>query len=369
MSDNILDNQEVYRRLDTHGVLTSIKKFVDQIKQAFTESSTINIPDNYKNVNDVVICGMGGSRFGGRIAAALFNNTSKVPLIVMGDYRLPAFVNEESLVFLSSYSGNTEEILSAAQEAISKKSKVIVFAKAGKLADLAKSNNWPGYYPFEEKHNPSGQPRLGMGYQVSATINILAKLGLGEVGDRDINDALGLLRERDEVFSSETKTEENLAKELALSFQNKLPILIGAEFIIPCLCIFQHQINENGKQLAYYFDIPELNHHLLEGLGFPLFNTNNLCFFFADSDFLGGRNRERISVTKNVIIRRELKMESFLLSATSRLGQIFELLQLGAYVSYYLAMLNGVDPYPIPWVDFFKTELEKFQEKPADEKI
>ena len=121
---NNLDNVEAFERYDKGKILATIRLLPDQIEQAWENLKDIQIPKDYHDVENVVICGMGGSALGGRIVDSLMANRVFVPIEVFTEYDIPNYVNSRSLVILTSYSGNTEETLNAAHEAINKKAKI-----------------------------------------------------------------------------------------------------------------------------------------------------------------------------------------------------------------------------------------------------
>jgi glucose/mannose-6-phosphate isomerase len=135
--------------------------------------------------------------------------------------------------------------------------------------------------------------------------------------------------------------------------------MVGSEFLAGNIHVFANQINENAKALAAYFLLPELNHHLLEGLTFPKTNQKLLCFFFLTSPLYDKRNQARVEVTQKVLVKKKIDFTVYPVSSPDKLSAAVEVLVLGSYVSFYLAILYGVNPSLIPWVDYFKAELKK----------
>ncbi|MDP3244640.1 MAG: SIS domain-containing protein [bacterium] len=336
---SILDNEKIIKKFDSRGVLVSLGKLNAQCQQAWTEANKINLPVSYKQIKNIVAAGMGGSTLGAHIVKSVFEKELKIPFEITNHYFLPAYVNKDSLVFLLSYSGNTEETLSAAQQATAKKAKVIVITNGGKLANLARKHNWPAYI-FLPRHNPSGQPRLGVGYLLAGMIAFLNNLSL-------IKSPSPPLFERGEAG----------AKKMAMALQNKEIILVGSEHLTGNLHAFANQINENAKQFACYFLLPEMNHHLMEGLSFPKENKNRLKFLFFESTLFHPRVMTRYSLTKEVLKKQNIQSLAWRPKTKTRLGQALEMLAFGGFISFYLAVLNKIDPSKIPWVDYFKKKL------------
>ncbi len=354
---NQLDNPNLLKKLDKSQLLASVQQLGLQCQQTYQELKKIKLPSSYRKVDKIVVNGMGGSRLGARVAERLFADKLKLPLIPLGNYQLPAYVDEKTLLILSSYSGNTEEILAAYTEAKKRKAKIMILAQGGELAKIGQENHYPGYFSFQPKYNRCGQPRMSLGYQILGQILLLAALRLLPVSEKEIKELISFLKEVVKRYDFSVSFKQNFAKQLAQKFYGRIPVLIGAEFVVGALHAWRNQLNENAKNLAYYFEIPELNHHLLEGLSFPKTNPQNLFFIFLESDLYHPRNQKRITITQKVLTKLTLKYEKVKLSGKNRLNQAFETIQLGSFVSFYLAMLNQLDPSPIPWVDFFKKEL------------
>lgn len=356
---HILDDLEKIKKLDKSNLLSSIQLLNLQLRQTNEDLEFMQIPSSYKNVKNILVNGMGGSRLGARVAERLFEDSLSLPLKAMGGYKLPKFVNEKTLLILSSYSGNTEEIITSYEDAVKYKAKIMIFAKTGKLAEIALQNKLPGYYNFEPKFNPSNQPRMSLGYQVLGMMLLLAKCNLINISKEEINQLILFLASVKNKYDVNIPFAQNLTKKIAHNFYNRIPLFIGAEFLMGALHVCRNQLNENAKQLGSYYEIPELNHHLMEGLRFPKTNPKNLFILFVESSLYSTHNQQRISITKKVIEKYKIPYTTINLKGTTKLQQIFEIIQIGSFIVFYLSMLNNLDPTPIPWVDYFKEELKK----------
>lgn len=340
---SILDNDAKIKQLDSRQVLKSIKQLDEQYKQAWSEVNKITLPPHYKKTKNIVAAGMGGSTLGAHIVKAVFSQELPVPFEITNHYSLPACVNEDSLVFLLSYSGGTEETLSTAEQALNKKAKVIIVTTGGKLAELAQKNHCPAYI-FNPTHNPSGQPRLGIGYLLTAMLAFLNKAELIKVPPKSGPSPL-------------EEKEIRQAKQFALALQNKEVVLVGSEHLAGNLHAFANQINENAKQFAHFFLLPEMNHHLMEGLSFPKENKKQLKFFFFESGLFHPRVLARYPLTREVLKKQHIESMVWRAKTKTRLDQAWKMLALGGLTSFYLAILNKIDPSKIPWVDYFKKKL------------
>lgn len=350
-------------KIDKSSVLASASLLPDQIKQAWEEVFKIKIPfSNFKGVKNIVVAGMGGSALGARIIDSLSFEALKVPLEIATGYHLPAYTNTNSLVIISSYSGNTEETLSCYWEAMRKKCQIFLISTGGQLADLAKKNKTASYI-FEPKYNPSGQPRLGLGYSIAAQLAFLARCGLIRLDETQISEAINHLNHFKGEISKSVPYQKNIAKKIASCLKEKAIVLVSSEHLIGATHAFKNMLNETSKTMAVRFSIPEMNHHLLEGLSYPEENKKLLKFLFLESDIYDPVIRKRMSITKEVVKKNKITYFSLKIKGRTRLVQIFETIYLGGFVSYYLALLYGVDPSAIPWVDYFKKKLASAHEK------
>ena len=346
---NTLDDVAAMKAKDPSGVLASTGMFPDQCQQAWEESQMVSFPPEYKQVKNIVVCGMGGSRFTPKTIGALFRENITVPYEICEDYTVPGYVNGESLVILSSYSGTTEEVLAAGEDAKKKGAKL--------TAIMSKKMNVPGYY-FDPKFNPCGQPRIGGGYLLLGHLGLLTALGFITVKD-DVEEAIAYAKEIGKKYVAEIPEKDNPAKQLARFLKDKHPFIITAEFLKGFGNGFANQINETAKMISDYRYISELNHHLLEGLSHPDTIHQNGMFVFILSKLYSTPIQKRFLVTKDVVEKQRVATHSIELTAPTKLAQILEAYTLSGYTTFYLGMLYDSDPVAIPWVDYFKAELAK----------
>jgi glucose/mannose-6-phosphate isomerase len=335
--------------VDSFHILDSIKAFPLQCQQVIREVALQHIPPECYLVNNIVISGMGGSALGGRIIASLERQMLKVPIVVSAEYHLPNFVNQKTLVVISSYSGNTEETIFSLAEARARAAQIYIITSGGKLMKMATEQNLP-HYIINPLHNPSAQPRLGLGYSILAIITVLARCQLIHPIEN-----LGQLK----AYLEEKQTAVNSFQNLAHNLQGKIPILVSSEHLKGAAHAFKNQLNETGKNFAASFDLPELNHHLMEGLAYPGTNTSYLHFVFITSSHYHPEVKKRYPLTMDVVNRQKIPFSHLHLTGPSRFFETLELVQTGEFISFFLSQLNGVDPGPVPWVDYFKDTLSK----------
>lgn len=354
---NTLDNLQKIKKLDSGRVLDSIEALGSQISQAWQEVKGLKLPLTFKNFDKIVVNGMGGSALGADIIRSLFADRLKAPLILINSYHLPKCLDSKTLYIMSSYSGTTEEVLYSLAQARRKQAKTFGIASGGRLGDLIRRKKISGYI-FNPQSNPSGQPRMGLGYSLGAQLGVLKKVGLLDITKQEIKGSLAGLARLHRKFGALNPAKNNPAKKLAAFLRNKIPLAVAAEFLSGNAHVFANQINENAKNFANYFLISELNHHLLEGLSFPRANAGQLTFVFFDSGLYFPLNHKRLLITRDVATKNKIKSFYYRLSAPDKLSQVLEMLVFGSYASFYLAILNNVNPSKIPWVDYFKAKLK-----------
>lgn len=357
MFKSILDQPDTFKN-DSLKIYESILGLPGQIEQAWVQISNQTLHAKCSLAKNIVIAGMGGSALSGRIIRSLDQYILNVPLEVVTNYRLPNYVDKNSLVILSSYSGNTEETISACHDALGRGAKIFCITTGGSLLSLAKKYKLD-YYLIDPLDNPSGQPRMGLGYSIIAVFAILARCGFINFTDKDVNDIRRLLNELTGHFVKETPLEKNPAKSMADKLRDHAIVFISANHLNGTVHAVKNMINENGKTFAAAFDLPELDHHFLEGLSYPKNLKETLHFVLVNSDHYPQTIQNRISITKQILGKHGFLTTVVKPESTHPTLQAFETLYFGSFLSFYLAMLYRIDPGPIPSVDYLKNELSK----------
>lgn len=351
-----LDNLKQIKKLDPAKVLSSIQLLPKQIEDGWRQAESIKVNRRFKP-QQVIINGMGGSGLPAYFIQAVLADELKIPLTVLNGYQLPGWINSQTLYIVQSYSGDTEEPLSTLGLAQKKKAKIFALTSDGKLGKLIDHRQLNGLV-FNPQYNLCGQPRIGLGYAIITLLAVFKKYNLLKIKDSQIKQLIKFLKQIDQEFNITVNRKENSAKRAAEHIQGLLPYAVASDFLSANAHILANQLNENAKTLAAYFVIPEMNHHLLEAFSFPRTDLKKLIFFFLESNLYHPRNIERIKITKHILRKNKINYISYRLQGKDKLSQAFEALMLGSYVSYYLAILNKVNPAAIPWVDYFKAQLK-----------
>ena len=342
-STNKIHGDNVAGHKDSLGIEETINELPDQLTQVLDDMAALKIDADLGLVENVVLAGMGGSALGGRVVGN-FKKALKLPFEVVTGYDLPKYVDEKTLLILSSYSGGTAEVLSCAAAGTTAGAKMFVITTGGKLADLKIDG-----YIFDPKYDPAGMPRMGVGYSIFSVLILLLRLGLISNFASIHNLAAWLKNQQNKIRES--------AQKLALDLDNKHVIFLAAGHLLGAAHVTKNNLNENSKQIAYLFDLPEADHHLLEGLSFPTSLGTDSCFVLFNSDLYSPVLQKQIAVTAEVIAKRNLKLVQIQAAGEDILQQAFYCLHLGQYLSFYLAQAYRIDPGPIPWVDYIKEHL------------
>lgn len=344
---DILDDLEKIKKIDKENALGSISAMPEQLLQAWKETKKIKAPKDYRKARNIVIAGMGGSALGGRIVKSLFEKKLKIPLIINTEYQLPMFVNKNSLVIVASYSGNTEETLSCLTDALKRKAKIFAVTTNGKLEERIKKGEFPGLI-FSPKYNPLGFPKTAIGYSIGLILGVLSQLGYLPLKNKEFKNALEDFKKTDIKAS---------AKKIAKSLKGKVGVFIASEHLKGAVHAFRNQINEIAHSFSVHFDLPEMNHHLVEGFASPKEAKKHLAYFFFNSNFYHQRVTIRYPLTRDILKTLGIANFECEMKGKSPLAQVFELVNLGGFVSFYLSILKKEDPGPEPWIIFLKKRL------------
>lgn len=355
---SILDSRQEIATLDKSNMLGSIESLGKQIRHAWDDTQSLSFTPS-DQIRNVVVAGMGGSALGADVIKRLFKEILTVPFDYVNSYTLPGYVNQNTLVILASYSGTTEEVLACSEQAEQAKCQIMVIAAGGDLERLALQKGYT-YYKIDPVYNPCNQPRMAINYSVFGLIGLLSTASILKLEEQDIEAVIAATEQVIKENTVEVVGDENPAKALAFTMMDRKPFLVGAEFLEGATHVAANQHNENAKALVDYKVVPEINHHLMEGLRFPKSNISYNVFIFITSQLYDPKVQIRMGVTQKIVEQQEIDTLSIPLRAKTKIEQVFELITLFAFSSFYLSMLEGIDPSPIPFVDQFKEELKRY---------
>ena len=350
-----LDNIPAYGQLDTSGMLDRLREFPEQCQRAWEKVLKFALPREYTGIDKVIILGMGGSAIGGGMIGHLALAETKVPVWIHRDYGLPPFVDEGTLVIASSYSGNTEETLSAFTESLKSPAKKLVLTTGGQLKYLADKEGIPVFLIDYQ-----APPRAALPHSFIPLVGIFQKLGLIRDKSVDLREALRILNKLSEDFAETTPLASNPAKQLATKLWGRIVIIYGAGILSEVAQRWKAQLNENSKTWAFFELFPELNHNAVVGYEFPLQAKEEIFVLLLRSSSLHPRNLIRYEATAKLLAKAGVTYEFLEAAGKTTLAQVMSLVLFGDYLSFYLAVLNKVDPTPVESIDFVKNYLAQF---------
>ena len=324
-----------------------VAQFPKQIADAIEIAARSNL-SFYKNktFNNVVICGMGGSGIGGKMVSQLFADQAKLPIVLVQSYKVPGFVDKNTLVIGSSYSGNTEETLSAIKLANEKGATIVGVSSGGELVNFCKQNNYD--YIKVPGGNP---PRSMLAFSVVQLISILAEAG---IIDTNAIDTIAKCRH---LLNDELITIKDEAKKLSKHLFNKQCTFYTDSDLEFVAIRARQQINENSKRLCWHHVIPEMNHNELVGWAG---GDDSFAAVFFVSQYLSERNIKRTELSKEIISGKTKNVLTIEGRGKSVIEESFYFIHIIDWASLFLADLINIDPVEVKVIDYLKNTLDKY---------
>ncbi|MFQ6101240.1 MAG: bifunctional phosphoglucose/phosphomannose isomerase [Anaerolineae bacterium] len=358
-----LDDPTSFSELDLSSMLERIGELPQQCRAAWALAQELELPPAYGAVRHVVVLGMGGSAIGGALLQGLVAGDCIVPITVVRGYTLPAFVRgPETLVIGCSYSGNTEETLSAFRAALERGVLPAAVTTGGKLATLVQERGIPPAH-FDYR----SMPRAALGYTFILLLGLLCRLGLLRDYSADLEEAAQVMETWQAEIGPDVPTTHNAAKFVAGRLADRLPVVYGAGFLAAVANRWKTQFNENSKHWAFFEVLPELNHNAVVGFGIPQAVRDQTVVLMLRSTLDHPRVQVRWEATRELLLREGVATETLQGRGESQLAHMLSLIHFGDYVSFYLAMLNGVDPTPVETIAFLKQRLAEVADSECTE--
>lgn len=353
---NILNDSKKIKDLDRSNMLDSLLSLDEQCRRAKDIGATFDITSiSGDGVRNIVFTGLGGSAIGADVIRSYTAEEIKVPIIVNRNYTLPNFIDRNTLLFASSYSGNTEETLGAYEKAKEKRARMVAISSNGTLEKLAKEDNVPLI------KMPGGfSPRCALAYSFIPPLFILCKLGfIGDKG-KEVGEVAEVLSELKNELGLESPVEANIAKRIALTLHRKFPIVYGGDdHIDVAIRRWRGELAENSKHLASSHVFPEMNHNEIVGWDHPAELMSEFVVIFLRDSGDHKRVAMRMDITKEILSKKGINIVEVFSKGKRLLSRMMSLIYIGDMASFYLAILNGVDPTPVDSVTYLKKQLAK----------
>jgi glucose/mannose-6-phosphate isomerase len=342
------------QRLDPAKMYDAIKNFPLQMQDAVNIGKKANVKLNVKGITNIVLTGLGGSAIGGDLLRSYLGGSLAVPFQVNRFYSLPAFVGKQTLVIVSSYSGNTEETISAYKDAIKRKARILCITTGGVVEKMALKNKHAVV-----KIPPGLSPRAALAYSFFPLLMVLGKLKVCKVKPAELKEAHTWLVAKSALYS-DVNAAENAPFKLAEQIRGRLPIVYSETEHFDAVNVrWRGQFAENAKQLAFGHVLPEMNHNELVGWRVLAEMMRNSVVLFIKDAGTHKRVAIRQQITKEIVSKYCPMVFEIPSEGKSLLARMFSIVHFGDWLSLYLAILNGVDPSPVEVIDYLKGELSK----------
>lgn len=323
---------------------TLVEGFSAQLQEALDIANKA-ILTKKNNIQNIIVTGLGGSGIGGTILSELIQDECSIPVLVNKDYFLPAYVNSNTLVIISSYSGNTEETVSAMKQAITKKAQVVCITSGGKIKELADQNN------FDTIIIPGGKPpRSCIGYSLVQLLKVI------EFNEFVKTNLLAQVETSITLLNKENTSIKNEAMTIAKLLVDKLTVIYSLGTCEGVAVRFRQQINENSKMLCWHHTLPEMNHNEL--VGWTTKNENLAVVTFKTS-FDYERTSKRYEICKELFSKYSSSVTDITAKGNSKLEQYLYLINIGDWISCYIADIRNIDPIEVDVITNLKNELAK----------
>ena len=348
----ILDNLSEIKRIDRSDMLSFCVEAPKHYEKAAKLAKTVSI--SYPKPQTIIVAGMGGSAIGGELLKDWARDKITVPIEVCREYSLPAYANKNTLVFVISYSGETEESLSVFLDAIKRKCMTLCISSGGALHEFSEKLNVPHLYV------PSGMaPRATLPYLFMPLPILLEKIGLVSNVVSEISETIKVLGSVSDLNSPEKPLKDNFSKKFASNLCGTVPVVYGFGFYRAVAQRLKTQFNENSKFPAKWESFPELNHNEIVGWE----AVSELAKYFSvilirDNDEPEAM-QQRIQITKELICKKLMKVLEIHSIGKSRLAKMASVICMGDFTSVYLAIMRGIDPTPVETITLLKEKMKR----------
>lgn len=338
--------------LDSSKMLEKVASLPKQLREGYRIAADGCAPMKGLKPRALVVAGMGGSAIGAEILSSYLSSRIEIPILICRDYKLPGFVDQDSLVVISSYSGDTEEALSCFEDAIVRKARVGCMGSGGRLREESAKCSIPFI------RIPSGYPpRAALGYSFSALLGLVWSAGLSVSQDEDLAECTAVLEDLNEVYSDRASSE-NQAMALAEGLVDTIPLIYCSADLAAVGRRWKNQFCENSKKLAFVGVMPELKHNDIMGWEVEVAGFKPGVVFLRMPD-----EHPRISssfpIIRGIVSEKAAFLGEYWSQGRSLLSRLFSLILLGDYASVYLALARGLDPTPIATIDGLKAALKE----------
>ncbi len=338
---------------DRAGLLDGLAGSVEVFDAARAGAEALELPFGADAISNVIICGMGGSAIAGDLIASTYYESTRIPLTVHRGYYLPGWAGDHTLAMLMSYSGETEETLTAAMQALERESPAIGITSGGKLDSWYNARHGVPVLPI-----PGGlQPRMALLHMLIPAVVLLSRLEVIPPQDAELDAARDAIGAAIDAYGPDRPTEANPAKQVAMRLYDKVPVVYGAEVTAGVAFRWKCQFNENAKQPAFWAALPEMNHNEIVGWEEAGAFGDQAQVVMLRDPRQHRQVERRLALTREIIRSSVTDVLTIEGEGDTLLARVIDLVLLGDYVSLYAACLRRVDPNPVDSIGTLKEGL------------
>jgi glucose/mannose-6-phosphate isomerase len=349
----LLDDVAALKKVDRSGMALMIGGLPDVMASLSSRPDPKVAFDG--QVTGLIFSGMGGSAIGGDVIRSWLGPITKLPIYVNRGYGIPAFADGSTVFIAVSFSGNTEETLSAFDEALKRGCKVVALSSGGRLKDRADEAG----VPFLKIEAPAGTvPRAALGHMLVPMAKLMAALGLADVKD-ELGETVSVLKRLSGQLGPKVEWEANESKGIATKVHGTIPVIHGHGILEVAALRWKTQLNENSKVLAWADMLPEMDHNSIVGWSGDPTVQNHSSIILRDriSEDQEPRMRKRIEATRMVGWAKAGRVIDVSSEGEGVLARIMSTIYKGDFASLYLAILRRVDPTPVDVIEGLKERL------------
>lgn len=357
----MLDEPGAIGRRDPGNMLGLIAQFGEQLRAGWELSRSVQLGRAHQEANAVAVLGMGGSAVCGDLVRAIFADRLTVPISSVRDYELPAWVGTETLVVAISHSGATEETITALTAALERRCPVAVITTGGPIGDVAARVDLPRLI-----YHSDTPPRGTLGYTMSLFCGLLERAGMLALDAAELETGIEASAAVVRACGPDVTTESNMAKQLAWSILDRLPVVEGSGAMAAVARRWKTQINENSHSAALAEELPEATHNAVVGYDQPDGLRDHQYVIFLSSGSDHPRNAYRATLSGGLLDSVGISHQTVVIDGAGRFAQACAAITLGDYVSAYLALLYGADPGATPALTLVKARMSQFGKPDSD---
>lgn len=340
----MLDDMSRIKKYDVNNMVSRIESMPEQLVECKDLTKDLGI---LTKPSSIVVAGMGASGIVGDLLSDWLSNDISIPITTNKTITLPRFVDEDTMLIALSYSGNTKETLLALEEGLERTSNVLCISSGGKMLDLCKEKELN-----HVKVPPGYPPRSALGYLFGSAAYALKSAGIHDRGD-EVEEAASHLKWLRDMLATGQETSANPAKSIATGLKGLIPIIYAYDEMRSCAKRWQTQLNENAKVLCWSTPLPEMSHNEIVGLDADEKGEKFAMVFLRD------KGEPEFARNKFEFLKRRMKNKVLEVwsEGKGRLARMMHLIYVGDFVSYYLAILRGIDPMTVEIIEEMKREV------------